>query len=51
MEEDTKNPKQGKIIQVLGAVVDAEFPEGSTPEIYDALEVTYKLADSDSDSK
>ena len=51
MEEDTKNPKQGKIIQVIGAVVDAEFPEGSTPEIYDALEVTYKLADSDSDSK
>jgi len=51
MEEDTKNPKQGKIIQVIGAVVDAEFPEGSTPEIYDALEVTYKLADYDSDSK
>ena len=51
MAEDTKNSKQGKIIQVIGAVVDAEFPQGSTPEIYDALEVTYRLADSDSDSK
>ena len=51
MAEDTKNSKQGKIIQVIGAVVDAEFPEGSTPEIYDALEVSYKLADSGSDAK
>ena len=28
---------------VVGAVVDAEFPEGSTPKIYDALEVTYSV--------
>ena len=51
MAEDIKISKQGKIIQVIGAVVDAEFPEGSTPEIYDALEVSYKLADSGSDAK
>ena len=48
---ETNNSKSGKIIQVIGAVIDAEFPEGSTPEIYDALEVTYKLADSDTESK
>jgi F-type H+-transporting ATPase subunit beta len=47
---DNSNSNQGKIVQVIGAVVDAEFPPGATPEIYDALEVTYKLSDSDSDS-
>lgn len=30
----------GKIIQVIGAVVDVEFPVGNTPAIYNAL-VTY----------
>jgi len=28
---------KGKIIQVLGAVVDVEFPEGQVPSIYNAL--------------
>jgi len=27
----------GKIIQIIGAVVDVEFPSGSLPKIYDAL--------------
>ncbi|MBP7822414.1 MAG: F0F1 ATP synthase subunit beta [Candidatus Moranbacteria bacterium] len=32
---------EGKIIQVIGPVVDAEFAEGATlPKIYDALEIT-----------
>ena len=48
---DNSNSSKGKIIQVIGAVVDAEFPPGSTPEIYDALEVSYKLSDSDADSR
>jgi F-type H+-transporting ATPase subunit beta len=30
----------GKITQVLGAVVDASFPEGQLPSIYSALKVT-----------
>ena len=30
---------QGKITQVLGAVVDVEFPEGELPNIYDAIRV------------
>jgi F0F1-type ATP synthase beta subunit len=30
---------QGRISQVLGAVVDVEFPEGELPDIYDALRV------------
>ncbi len=30
----------GKIIQVIGAVVDVEFPQDAVPKVYDALEVT-----------
>lgn len=30
---------EGKISQIIGAVVDVEFPEGKMPEIYNALEV------------
>lgn len=29
----------GRVVQVLGGVVDVEFPRGSLPEIYDAVEV------------
>ncbi len=29
----------GKIVQIIGAVVDAEFPPGAMPNIYDALTV------------
>ena len=31
----------GKIIQIVGVVVDVEFPKGHLPNINDALEVTY----------
>jgi F-type H+-transporting ATPase subunit beta len=34
-----KSGTKGKIVQVIGATVDAEFPEGQLPEIYNALEV------------
>ena len=27
----------GKVVQVIGAVVDVEFPRGEIPKIYDAL--------------
>ena len=30
--------KVGKIIQVIGAVVDAQFDEQNLPAIYDAVE-------------
>lgn len=32
----------GKIVQVIGPVVDVEFEEGHLPEIYNALEVSLK---------
>lgn len=31
---------QGKIVQIIGAVVDVEFPRESLPKIYDALKMT-----------
>ncbi len=30
---------KGRVVQVLGSVVDVEFPEGHLPEIYEALEI------------
>ena len=48
---DIENSKIGKIVQVIGAVVDAEFPEGATPKIYDALEVTYEVPGFDNEKR
>ncbi|QQS43681.1 F0F1 ATP synthase subunit beta [Candidatus Roizmanbacteria bacterium] len=33
---------EGKIISIRGVVVDVQFPEGHTPEIYDALHIEDK---------
>lgn len=30
---------KGRVVQILGGVVDVAFPEGSPPELYEALEV------------
>jgi len=30
---------QGKIVQIIGAVVDVEFPRGAIPKVYDALKM------------
>ena len=31
--------EEGKIVQVIGTVVDVEFPPGKLPAIFDALEL------------
>ena len=41
MAVDTKSKTTGKISQIVGVVVDVEFPAGSLPAIYDALEIEY----------
>src|SRR5262249_10437666 len=33
-------PSNGRITQVIGAVVDVEFPDGKLPPIFNALTVT-----------
>ena len=35
----------GKVKQIIGAVVDVHFPDGSLPEIYNALELTRSNGD------
>ncbi len=30
---------QGKVVQIIGAVVDVEFPRESVPKVYDALTI------------
>jgi ATP synthase F1 beta subunit len=37
--------KIGKVIQVIGPVLDVEFDEGQVPEILNALDVTWKSPD------
>ena len=37
--------KNGKIVQVIGAVVDVAFPIDSVPEILDAITIAFKVGD------
>ena len=32
----------GRIVQIIGAVIDVEFPRDSVPRVYDALKVDGK---------
>ena len=41
-EKHTEMKTMGKITQVIGTVVDVEFPEGSLPALYNALEVAHE---------
>lgn len=41
---------EGKIIQVLGPIVDVEFPEGELPEILTALHITNPTIDDTEDN-
>jgi len=33
------NDANGRVVQILGGVVDVEFPEGAVPELFEAIEV------------
>src|SRR5216684_2538266 len=39
MADTKKKTREGKVRQVIGAVVDVAFPPGEQPELYEALEV------------
>ena len=41
--------KIGKVVQVIGPVVDIEFADGHLPEIYNAVRVTGKAGNDDID--
>lgn len=36
---DSPTKTEGKVVQVIGAVIDVEFPAGHLPEIYHAIEI------------
>lgn len=36
----TQEANIGKVIQVIGPVVDIEFPSGDLPKIYNAVRIT-----------
>ncbi|MGH7336540.1 MAG: F0F1 ATP synthase subunit beta, partial [Myxococcota bacterium] len=42
--------KSGRIVQVMGPVVDVAFPPGELPEIYTALRVTNASLDARPDN-
>src|SRR5690606_33272123 len=39
VSEEQAMSNQGKIVQIIGAVVDVEFPRNEVPKVYDALKV------------
>ncbi|HEY0755000.1 MAG TPA: F0F1 ATP synthase subunit beta [Ktedonobacteraceae bacterium] len=43
----TKTGTKGRVVQVLGAVIDVEFPQDQLPEIYNAVLVRPKGAEQD----
>src|SRR5688572_5356803 len=43
-------PTAGRITQVLGPVVDVEFPPGGLPEVYTALKVTNPTINAEADN-
>lgn len=43
---EKKDHVKGVIVQVIGAVVDVEFPDGKSPGIYDALHVKSDMTES-----
>jgi F-type H+-transporting ATPase subunit beta len=41
-ETEDSNMSSGRIVQIIGAVIDVEFPRDAVPQVYDALKVTEK---------
>ena len=39
-ETEDPNMSSGRIVQIIGAVIDVEFPREAVPQVYDALKVT-----------
>ena len=45
MSTTTATGTRGRVVQVIGATLDAEFPEGHLPDIYNALLIDTKVQD------
>ena len=44
LEDDKSSAAAGRVVRVIGPVVDVEFPRGELPELYNALTVEVHLA-------
>jgi len=42
-EQEKLGKQKGKIVQIVGAIVDVEFPRGFEPNLYNALKVPHPL--------
>ena len=42
-QAEEKTPGIGRVVRVIGPVVDVEFPEHAVPGIYNALTAQYEL--------
>jgi hypothetical protein len=48
-EEEKRGPSnQGRIVQILGAVVDVAFPRGQEPRLYNAIKCKHPLEENNS---
>jgi len=47
-QQDAVGRDKGKIVQIVGAIVDVEFPRGSEPQLYNALKVPHPLGPDES---
>ena len=41
-ETEDPNMSSGRIVQIIGAVIDVQFPRDEVPKVYDALKVPEK---------
>jgi len=51
MTENKKANNTGKVVEVIGPVVDIEFPEGALPPIYNAIEIISEGFESEKELK
>jgi F-type H+-transporting ATPase subunit beta len=48
-EQDKLGPStEGKVVQILGAIVDVAFPRGREPKLYNAIKLKHPLAENSS---
>jgi len=48
-EQDKLGPStEGKVVQILGAIVDVAFPRGREPKLYNAIKLKHPLAENNS---
>jgi len=42
-QQEAVGQEKGRVVQIVGAIVDVEFPRGSEPKLYNALKIPHPL--------